>query len=385
VRNEGRVRRILLAAAVVVVMVGIAAVVGPRATAAGPDPTAFSPLPPLPVPADNPITPEKVELGRLLYFDPRMSADGSLSCNSCHPADQGFAAPAPISFGPPGTSHWRNVMTIINTAYYTSFNWDGGKKRIEQQNAGAWGGAVAGNLDKALAEERLAQIPEYVRRFREVFGTPWPTWADALRAVASYERTFVSRNVPFDAYAAGDDSAISEDAKAGFALFVGKAGCAACHRGPVFTDDSFHNLGVPQNPEFATSPLRQITFRYEQWAKGTPEEVYRTATRDLGLYYVTKQDADKGKFRTVGLRDACYTAPYMHDGVFATLAEVVAFYDSGGEDVPNKDPLLHPLGLSAREQEQLVAFLESLCGDRLADTQPELPPYGELPEGGTTP
>lgn len=344
----------------------------------------LAPLPPVPEPPDNPITPEKVELGWLLYFDPRMSADGSMSCNSCHPASTGWAAPTGISFGPPGTSHWRNSMTILNVAYYTKLNWDGAKKSIEQQNAGAWGGAVAGNLDTALAEERLAQIPEYVGRFRQVFGTEYPTWQDALKAVATYQRTIVSRNVPLDAYLQGDEDAISEAARRGYELFKGKADCIACHNGPLASDDSYHALGVPMNPEFRNNPLKQITFRYEQWAKGVPEELYRNATEDYGLYYVTKQESDMGKFRTPGLRDVCYTAPYMHNGVFSTLEEVVAFYDAGGGDHPNKDPLIRPLDLTANEQADLVAFLRSLCGDRVTDEAPELPPYGAFPapEGG---
>ena len=142
-------------------------------------------LPPVPIPADNPITPEKLELGRMLFFDPRMSADGSLSCNSCHPSDAGWGVRTPISFGGPGTSHWRNSPTLLNIGYYTKLNWDGAKKSIEKQNSGAWGGAVAGNLDKALGEERLAQIPEYVERFNAVYGTDYPHFDDALAAATS--------------------------------------------------------------------------------------------------------------------------------------------------------------------------------------------------------
>jgi cytochrome c peroxidase len=356
------------------------------------DPTAaqgeyppLAALPPVPEPLDNPITPEKVELGRLLFFDPRMSADGSISCNSCHSATTGYGATTAISFGGPGTSHWRNAQTLLNTGYYSKLNWDGAKKSIEQQNSGAWGGAVAGNLDSALAEERLAQIPEYVERFRDVFGTKYPLWDDALRAVATYQRTLVSQAVPFDAFLAGDDAAISDAAKNGFELFQGKAGCMACHHGALVSDDSYHATGVPVNPELLSSPLKQITFRYEQWAKGATEDVYRTTSEDLGLYYVTKQNIDRGKFRTPSLRDLCYTAPYMHNGVFPTLAEVVAFYNQGGGDPPNKDELINPLDLTEAEQSDLIAFLESLCGEQVSDEAPELPPYGVLPapeEGG---
>lgn len=336
----------------------------------------LAPLPPVSAPPDNPITPAKVELGRLLFFDPRMSGDGSMSCNSCHPAQAGWGVQTAISFGGPGTSHWRNAQTLMNVAYYSKLNWDGAKKSIEQQNSGAWGGAVAGNLDKALAEERLAQIPEYVQRFRDVFGTDYPNWDDALRAVATYQRTLVSKNVPLDAYLEGDENAISDAAKRGLDLFNGKAGCIQCHNGPLASDDRYYNLGVPQNPDFLNSPLKQITFRYEFAAKGVPEEVYRTASEDYGLYFVTKQEEDIGKFRTPSLRDLCYTAPYMHNGVFQTLEEVVAFYNAGGGDSPNKDPRMVPLGLTEEEQADLVAMLESFCGEQVTDEAPELPPYG---------
>lgn len=369
--------RFLWLVALVVAALGWLVVASQAATGAGQVPGDLGVLPPPPAPVDNPTTPEKVELGSLLYFDTRMSADGSLSCNSCHPADAGWAAPTPISFAGPGTSHWRNSLSILNIAHYNTFNWDGGKKSIESQNAGAWGGAVAGNLDAALAEERLAQIPGYVERFQDVFGTDWPLWDDALRAVAAFQRTIVSRNVPFDDFLSGDDSALRPEAVGGFELFVGKAGCVACHSGPLLSDNSFHALAVPQNPAFFSSPLLQITFRFEQLAKGAPEDVYRTAQDDLGLFYVTKLDSDRGKFRTPGLRDVCYTAPYMHNGAFDTLQDVVEFYDQGGGDGPDKDPLMQPLGLTAEEKAQLLRFLErGLCGDPVSVDRPTLPPYG---------
>ncbi len=340
----------------------------------GPPPLAV--LPPVSYPPDNPYSEAKVELGRMLYFDPRFSGDGSLSCNSCHPASDGsWGVSSPISFGYPGSTHWRNASTIINTAYYSKLNWDGGKTSIEKQNKGAWGGVVAGNLDSGMAEERMAQMPEYVARFNDVFGDQYPTFEHALMAVATFQRTIVSQNVPFDAFLEGDENAISDEAKAGYELFTGQANCIACHNGALISDDSYHNIGVPNAPGFTDNVLNQITFRYEQWAKGVTEEDYNTATEDMGLYYVTKNESDIGKFRTPGLRDACYTAPYMHNGVFSTLEEVVAFYNDGGGDHPNKDPLMQPLNLTAEEQASLVAFLESLCGDKIIVEMPELPEY----------
>ncbi len=345
----------------------------------GVDYPALAVLPDMPFPPDNPYSEEKAELGRLLYFDPRMSGDGSLSCNSCHPASDGsWAVSSPISFGYPGSTHWRNSGSIINSGYYAHLNWDGSKTSVEAQAKGAWTGAVAGNLDSAMAEERLAQIPEYVRRFNQVFGTLYPKFDHALLAVATFERTIVSQNVPFDSFLMGDENAISEEAKQGYELFTGKAACIACHNGPLISDDSYHNTGVPTYNGFENNPLNQITFRYEQWAKGVSEETYNTAIHDLGLFYVSKIEADQGKFRTAALRDVCYTPPYMHNGAFNTLEEVVEFYNAGGGDHPGKDPILRPLNLSPTEQSSLVAFLESLCGDRIIMDAPELPDYEVL-------
>lgn len=374
-----------LIAAAVVRFVGFTERAGEAAPgpAVAPATSAYPPLavlPPVSFPVDNPYSEAKAELGMLLYFDTRMSGDGSTSCNSCHPAGDGsWAVSSPISFGYPGSSHWRNALTIINSAYYSKLNWDGSKTSIEKQNNGAWSGAVAGNLDSAMAAERLAQAPEYVQRFQDVFGTDYPSYADALKAVATFQRTIVSQNVPFDAFLQGDSGAISAEAQRGYELFTGAANCIACHNGALISDDSYHNLDVPEYPGFETNAINQITFRYEQLAKGAPEEVYNTATRDLGLYYVTKLDGDRGKFRTPGLRDACYNAPYMHNGAFNTLAEVVAFYNAGGGEAPNKDPLMQPLNLTGAEQADLVAFLESLCGDRIVITAPELPEYAPWP------
>lgn len=341
-------------------------------------PKKFPPLaalPEVPAPADNPVTKAKSELGKLLFFDPRMSADGSTSCHSCHAMRTGGTIRTPVSMGGPGTSHWRNSQTILNVAYYGKLNWDGAKSSIESQNEGAWTGAVAGNLDPTLGEERLAQIPEYVRQFHKVFGTDLPRWDDALRAVATFQRTLVSRDTPFDRYLNGDESAISESARRGHKLFGGKANCIACHNGPLGSDDDYHALGVPQHPDFSESPLKQITFRYELASKGVPREVYRTARTDDGLYYVSKREVDRGKFRTPSLRGLVHTAPYMHNGVLETLEDVVAFYNHGGGEHPNKSLLIRPLELTELEQADLVEFLKTLSGKPLEISRPELPKY----------
>ncbi len=341
----------------------------------------LGPLPEVPVPPDNPMSEAKVELGRLLFFDQRMSGDGSTSCAICHVPELGWGSGSAISPGYPGTSHWRNSQTVVNTAYLPKLFWAGESLSLERQAASAWTGNLAGNVDPAMAEERLKQIPEYVRLFDEAFGAS-PNWGDALKAVAAFERTLVNQNVPFDAYAQGNRDALSSQVLRGLALFQDKANCIACHSGPLFTDNSFHNLGVPRSPLYDSNINVQIALRYQHHARGVPEEVYQAADQDLGLYYTTKREEDKGKFRTPPLRYVCYTAPYMHNGVLSTLEEVVAFYNAGGGDDPDKDPLMQPLNLTAQEQADLVAFLQSLCGDEVTVEAPELPLYVPVAVGG---
>lgn len=338
----------------------------------------FDVLEPVELPEDNPFTEAKSELGRLLFFDPRLSANSAVSCASCHQPDRGWADAQPLSFGYAGSVHWRNTPTVINSAYHPKLGWDGKALRLDIQAQGAMKSAVAQNVDPVLAEERLRQIPEYVRRFAEVFGPGGPWFDDASRAIAVFESTIVSRNVPFDRFIEGDESALSESAQRGLKLFTTTAGCSACHRGRLFTDEDFHALGVPAPDDFSDDPVRQITFKYELRARGVTEEVYRTATDDPGLFLVTKVQTDFGQFRTPMLRELGYTAPYMHNGSFATLEEVIDFYDAGGGETPNLDPLLRPLGLADQDKLDLVAFLESLTGDPILIEEPELPPYEVL-------
>ena len=241
-------------------------------------------LPAIPFPPDNLYSIEKAELGKMLFLIRACLVTAvSLATHAIQPAM--VVGPSPVQFPLvyPGTSHWRNASTILNVAYYSKLNWDGGKLGIEDQAKGAWSSAVAGNVDLALAEERLAQIPEYVERFKQVFGTEYPLISDAYKAVAVFERTIVSQNVPFDAYLEGDDTAVSNKAKQGYELFIGKAGCIACHHDELISDDSFHNTAVPTHPGFATNNLNQITFRYEHWAKGVSERGLQHQQRRPGI------------------------------------------------------------------------------------------------------
>lgn len=328
----------------------------------------------------------KVQLGRMLFFDNRLSGDASISCADCHDPEFGWTDGSDICRGYAGTMHWRNCQSIVNSVYYNKFFWAGGSKSLEAQAESAARGGVAGNGERDMMEERLRQVPEYVRSFNGVFGTEWPNLQDAWRAIAAFERTLIQTDTPFDRYMRGDESALAAEAKLGMNLFQGKANCIACHNGPFFTDEKYSNLGIPENPAFEEDPLEQITFRFEQYAKGVTEEIYRTTKTDLGLYYRMKRKEDMGKFRTPTLRYLAYTAPYMHNGIFFTLEEVIDFYDQGGGDDPievnfgfsTKDTLLVPLNLTDAEKRALVAFLESLSGEEILMERPELPEYAVM-------
>jgi len=321
----------------------------------------------------------KQELGYLLMFDTKITGDASLSCATCHHPDSGWGFNDPISRGYPGTVHWRNSQTVVNTSYLNKLFWEGNVTSLEAQAPAAAEGNVAGNGDPSLMEMRLRFIPEYVAEFKTVFGTEWPRMFHAYQAIAAFERTIVSdaRKVPFDRYMAGDKKALSDGALRGKALFEGKAGCISCHNGPLASDQRMYSLGVPENEVFKTEPLFQITHRWEHYQKGITEKGYRDANLDMGLYYQTKNPKDIGKFRTPSLRELKYTAPYMHNGIFYTLDEVVDFYNAGGGDNgPNKSPRIKPLGLSDAEKKDLVAFLEALSMDEpLIVKPPKLPEY----------
>ena len=349
----------------------------------------ISPLAPLgdpPIPSDNMQTDAKVELGKLLFFDPRLGGDASVSCATCHEPEQGWAFAEDISRGYPGSVHWRNSQTLINSAFYGKLFWAGSASSLEKQAPSAAKGAVAGNGENDIMEARLALIPEFRERFNAVFGDEWPLIDNAWRAIAAFERTLVQNDTPLDKFLKGDASALSEQQVRGMALFEGKAGCISCHNGEMATDQAYHNIGVPPNMRWEEEGLAQITFRYELYAKGSTEEMYRKTKADPGLYFRTKNKWDKGKFRTPSLRYTMYTAPYMHNGAFYTIEEVVDFYNAGGmaeddrtTDFPDsKSPLIQPLNLSDEEKEDLISFLEAFSGDEMLMDKPELPPYAPL-------
>lgn len=215
---------------------------------------------------------------------------------------------------------------------------------------------MAGNGDASIMEMRLAFVLEHRRRFEEVFGRPEPLMNDARRGISAFQRTIVSdpERVPFDRYAAGDEAALSESARRGLGLFRGEAGCVACHDGPLLSNGRFHAAGMPRDVVTETDdPLQMITVRWENYAKGVSEEVYHADPGDLDFCHVTKRPGDRFRFHVPSLRELVHTPPYMYNGTFETLEEVVEFYDAGGE-VENLTPLLRPLGLSEQGRADLV-------------------------------
>ena len=264
----------------------------------------------MPVPEANPLTADKVALGRRLFFDKRLSRDGTLACASCHNPKLAFSDGRPVAVGINGTQGTRNAPAIINRGYGSAFFWDGRAKSLEQQALEP----ILNPRELALTEAELERRTN-LRSF------------DVTAALASFVRTIRSGDSRFDRYAAGQSNALSDLEKKGLAVFRGKGNCSACHSGPNFTDEQFHNTGVA-------------------WREG--------ALSDRG--------AGNGRFKTPTLREVARTAPYMHDGSFATLDDVVEFYSKGGRPNPNLDAEIRPRNFTAEEKRALVAFLQTLTG-----------------------
>ena len=301
-------------------------------------------LPPVPIPPDNPPTAETIDLGKRLYFDKRLSSDNSMSCATCHNPVTGFADPRRFSLGVGKKSGTRNSPTVLNAAYNAVQFWDGRAASLEHQAAGP----IANPVEMAMPHDQLvAKLngdPAYIDLFAKAFGPGRITMDHVQRAIASYERTTLSGNSPFDRYQYGaDKTSLSESAIRGLAIFKdpARANCAACHtigeKYALFTDGKFHNIGAGLNDE--------------------------GELRDLGRYDQTKLDADRGAFRTPTLRNIARTAPYMHDGSLRTLREVVDFYVGGGSSNPYLDKEIRPIRLTRNERDDLIAFLQSLTGE----------------------
>lgn len=319
---------------------------------------------------------EQVELGRMLFFDEKLSGDNSLACAYCHQPEKGWGDGQPLSEGYPGSPYFRNAPTLINTVFQQQLYWDGrlSGKDLPTVVRDHLTEAHFMNADGRLLQERLKQVPEYVALFERAFGKGDPSFGKILNAVAAFVRTLVSRNVPFDRHLQGDPAALSDEAERGLAVFTGKAGCIQCHNGPLLSDGKYHALGVPENPRILEEPERHITLRRFNRTLGVPNAV--NLREDVGRYAVSKERKDWKSFRTPPLRELRYTGPYMHNGTLATLAAVVEFYDRGGGKATPKSPLLKSLGLTEAEKRALVAFLESLSGEPIKIEWPEkLPEY----------
>lgn len=331
------------------VMLALAAVFSPS-WAAQDEATIEPPLglPPIPWPEDNPYSPEKAELGRLLYFDNRVSSDQSVSCASCHEPGKAFTDSQPVSTGIGKQKGGRSAPTVINRAYSTQQFWDGRAPSLEEQAKGPIANPIemTSHKDAAAAHKAcvdcLKAIPGYVERFKTVFGTEDFTIDDVAKAIATFERTVLSGNAPYDRYQAGDTKAMSEAQVRGMDVFFNVAACDACHLGFNFTDGSYANIGIGVD-------------------KPVP---------DPGRFKVSGREEDKGAFKTPTLREVEHTGPYMHDGSLKTLEEVVEHYDKGGVKNPQLHQRIKPLNLTKPQKADLVAFLKALSGEGWQHVKP---------------
>jgi cytochrome c peroxidase len=286
-------------------------------------------LAPLKVPDDNPLTEAKIELGKQLYFDPRLSIDNTVSCASCHDPAKGWSNGERFATGIRGQKGGRSAPTIINSTYQAFQFWDGRAHLLEGQALGPIQNPIEMDLKLDALCEKLNKIPGYRKQFQEIFGTDANPDGIA-KAIASFERTVLSGDAPYDRFKAGDTQALSESAQRGMKVFFGKGHCSACHQGANFTDGAFHNIGLGIDDP---SP-------------------------DLGRMAETKLVGDRGSFKTPTLREIARTAPYMHDGRLKTLEEVVDYYDKGGTPNPQLDEEIYQIKLTPQEKSDLVTFLK---------------------------
>lgn len=326
------------------------------------------PAGPMPVPAANPQTPEKIELGKQLFFDRRLSGDGTMSCSTCHDPGQGYSDGLAISLSYPTTRNWRNSPTLINVGFQKYLFHDGRAHTLEEQALFPMMSAFEMNRNLDFVEEVIRSVPEYVDAFRKVFGGEVTRERMAM-AIAAFERTLVSVNSPLDRYLKGEKRALSPEARKGYDLFLGKGRCAECHDGINLADDKFYALHVPENLEQEKDPRVAATRRFV--AKISRYEDYRNLTEDPGRYLVTRDKRDWKAFRTPTLRDIAKTGPYMHNGIFENLEQVIEFFDQGGG---KGNSALKALNLTAQEKHALKVFMtEALSGEEAAFKFPRVP------------
>jgi cytochrome c peroxidase len=333
-------------------------------------------LPTIPQPKNNPVTKAKVELGRKLFFDRRLSLNDTFSCAMCHIPEQGFTSnELAMAVGLEGRSGRRNSPTVYNAAYLSRLFHDGREETLEQQ---VWGPLLAANEmanpSVGSVVSKIRMIPEYKGLFEAAFDGKGVSMETLGMAIASYERLIVSGNSAFDRWHYGGESGVmSESAQRGYQLFTGKAGCASCHligdKSALFTDDAMHNTGLGFRESMGIKSKKEKVLVapgvYLDVDRSIIDSVGHPAPADVGLYEITQNPHDRWKYHTPSLRNVALTAPYMHNGAFTTLREVVDFYNDGGVENELLDPLIHPLGLSGTERDDLVAFMESLTGDNV--------------------
>ena len=316
-------------------------------------------LPPVQANPDNLPNEDRIALGRALFFDNRISASGTMNCATCHLPHQGWTVQTPLSPANPGRVERRNSPTLINVGYNKALIWDGRAWPLEKQAIGSTKNPIhkGQDIDKLMAE--FNQDPIMLERFQKAYGSK-PNPADYGKALAVFQRhVIISGPSPFDRYLDGDKSAMDASAIRGMAIFKGKGGCMACHNGPNFTDSGFYNIGLNHNP-ILDDPVHQEVIQFD--AKRTKNMDWQEITTDPGRYLITHQNEDWGKFKTPTLRNLADTLPYMHDGRYRSLAEVIEHYDRGGDQTRNQDPRIKPLGLTDQEKQDLKAFLLALRG-----------------------
>lgn len=291
-----------------------------------------------PAPANNGLTPDRVRLGRKLFFDPALSADGTVSCASCHDPTHGFASPAPRAVGIAGKVGARNAPSLLNAAYGDSFFWDGRTATLEAQALEPIVNPLEMGSQLSDVVARLAADKHYPAAFQAAYGDP-VTAENIGRALAAFERVLLSGGSRVDRFQEGDLTALNESERIGLWLFESRAQCWRCHRGQRYTDGKFHNTGVAS----------------------------LQADPDSGRMSFSREEVDRHRFKTPGLRGVSRTAPYMHDGSLATLRDVVEYYNRGGGEAPGLDSALRPLKLSTAEIDHLVDFLKALDGDALGN------------------
>jgi cytochrome c peroxidase len=321
------------------------------------------------IPPDNPQTTEKISLGQKLFFERRLSADGTVSCGTCHDPQLAFTDRKPLSVGIKGRVGQRNAPTILNALYNKTQFWDGRVNTLEEQAANPIVNAFEmghPNLNAAVAQ--IASVEEYQQAFQRVFGRA-PNGSDLLRAIASYERTQLSFDSPFDRFIAGDNNAIDASAKRGWELFNTQARCNKCHAltdsqrdVTVFTDNDFHNIGIGILRHNVVPLARQA----EQLIKsgdtaGIDRAAIQTDMSALGRFLITKKEKDTASFKTPDIRNVLVTGPYFHDGSQETLWDVIDHYNKGdGLQNPYLDEDIQPLALTETDIDDLVAFMASL-------------------------